>query len=181
MTRRGLLEDVPSPIPIVELLPGLLQEDTFMQRFAGGFDAVMAPILLTLDNLEAYFDPSTAPRDFVGWLAEWVGMALDENWPLERQRALVGGAVDLFDWRGTVRGLSAHVTLYAGTEPEIEESGASSWSDRPNSPLPGQPEPRLVVRVRVAAPSTLDVNRLDRIVSASKPAHIPHRVEVLSS
>lgn len=152
-----------------------------MKRFAGGFDAVVAPILLTLDNLEAYFDPSTAPGDFVRWLAEWVGIALDEDWPLERQRALVEEAVDLFDWRGTVRGLSAHVSLYAGTQPEIEESGGSSWSESPNSPLPGHSEPSLVVRVRVTEPSTLDVNRLDRIVSASKPAHVPHRVEVLGS
>lgn len=178
---RGLIEDLASPVPVVEQLPGLLQEDAFTQRFANGFDAVMAPILLTLDNLEAYFDPATAPPDFVGWLAEWVGVALDENWPPERQRALVAGAVDLFNWRGTVGGLSAHVALYAGSEPEIEDSGGSTWSETPNSPLPGEDQPRLVVRVRDAASHSLDLKRLDRIVSVSKPAHIPHRVEVVSS
>jgi phage tail-like protein len=174
-----LIEGLPSPFPTLEALPALLQDDAFIQRFSGGIDAVMAPIYLTLDNLDAYFDPGTAPADFLGWLADWVGVAIDENWPLDRQRALVAGAVDLFQWRGTRRGLAAHVVLYTGVEPEIEESGGCEWSLTPGSAPPGNAQPELVVRVRVADPATVDTNRLDRIVSASKPAHVPHRVEVV--
>src|SRR5438105_1541424 len=103
---RAVIEGLTSPVPILEQLPGLLQEDTFVQRMAAGFDQVLAPIFLSLDNIAAYFDPTTAPPDFIGWLADWVGIALDENWPLEHQRALVAGSVDLFNWRGTVRGLT---------------------------------------------------------------------------
>jgi phage tail-like protein len=176
---RGHTEGLVNPHPLIALLPGLLQDDTFIQRFADGLDDIAAPILLSLDNVEAYLDPATAPSDFVEWIAEWVGIALDENWPLPQQRALVAQAVDLFHWRGTVRGLSAHVALYAGVEPEIIESGASAWSPAPNAALPGAGAPNLVVRVRVADPSALDANRLHQIVSTSKPAHIPHQIEVL--
>lgn len=175
---RGLIEGAVSPVPVVEQLPGMLQDDPFVQRFVAGFDAVMAPILLTLDNLEAYFDPATAPADFVGWLGDWIGIALDENWPLERRRELVTSAVDLFQWRGTVRGLSAHVALYTGAVPEIDESGGTSWSETPNAPLPGHEVAMLVVRVPSNSGNELDLKRLDRIVSASKPAHMPHKVEV---
>jgi hypothetical protein len=140
---------------------------------------VLAPILLSLDNVEAYLDPGTTPPDFVEWIAEWVGIALDENWPLHQQRALVAKAVELYHWRGTARGLSAHVALYAGVEPEISESGGSAWSPAPNASLPGARAPNLVVRIRVADPTRLDANRLDQIVSASKPAHVPHSIEVL--
>jgi phage tail-like protein len=178
---RGHTDGLVNPHPIVDLLPGLLQDDAFIQRFADGLDHVLAPVLLSLDNIDAYLDPGTAPPDFVEWIAEWVGIALDENWPLQQQRALVAQAVDLFHWRGTVRGLSAHVALYAGVEPEIFESGASAWSPAPNASLPGEASPNLVVRVRVADPAGLDAARLDQIVSASKPAHIPHSIEVLGA
>jgi phage tail-like protein len=176
---RGLVEGLPNPHAIVQFLPGLLQEDAFVQRLVAGLDDVLAPILLSLDNLDAYLDPATAPPDFLEWLGEWVGIAFDENWPLDQQRALVAGAVDLFHWRGTVRGLSAHVALYTGVEPDIEETGGCSWSPNPNSDLPGHAEPSLIIRVQLSNRNDVDVSRLNRIVSASKPAHIPHRVEIL--
>ena len=46
---------------------------------------------------------------------------------------------------------------------------------------PGTAEPSLVVRVRVPDPAAVDTKRLDRVVSASKPAHVPHTVEVIKS
>jgi hypothetical protein len=33
--------------------------------------------------------------------------------------------------------------------------------------------------VRVPHPAAVDVGRLDALVAATKPAHVPHRVEVL--
>jgi hypothetical protein len=37
----------------------------------------------------------------------------------------------------------------------------------------------LLVRVRVANPASVDTEKLDRIVRAAKPAHVPHKVEIL--
>lgn len=179
---RGLIDGLPTPHPLEEFLPGMLQDDGFVRRFVAGLDSVLAPVLLDLDNLDAYLDPATAPADFVEWLSGWLGIALDENWPLQRQRSLVADAVELFRWRGTIRGLSAEVALYTGVVPEIEESGGCISSSVPNATLPGTGNPNLVVRVRTSDPAAvdhIDATRLNEIVSACKPAHVPHQVLII--
>jgi phage tail-like protein len=176
---RGLIEGLESPHPLGQALPALYQEDEFTQRFTAALDEVLAPIFCTLDNLEAYFDPRLAPGDFVAWLAGWVGLTLDEHWPVDRQRALIAQAGELYRWRGTARGLAAHIALYTGTEPEVVDSGGCEWSATPGSTIPGTAEPRLTVRVRVPDPATVDQRRIEAIVAAAKPAHVLHEIEVL--
>ncbi len=176
---RGGIDDLNSPYRFVELLPAIFQEDEFIQRWMVGFDSVLSPLASTLDNIEAYFDPGIAPQDFVAYLASWVGVELDETWSDDARRELVRRAVELFKIRGTVEGLRQHVAIYAGVEPEIEESGGCTFSLEANSPLPGEDQPRLVVRVRVPGDSPIDEGRLERLVGAAKPAHIPHHVEVV--
>src|SRR5436853_5114389 len=134
---RAHVPDLISPHPLGLALPAIYHEDPVVQSFLTAFDEVMAPILCTLDNFDAYLDPRLTPPDFLEWLGGWVGMALDEHWPLERRRALVQAAVELYRWRGTVRGLAAQVALHTGVEPEIEESGGLVWSSRPGQAVPG--------------------------------------------
>ena len=178
---RGLIEGMESPHPLGATLPALFQEDGFAQRLTAALDEVMAPVFSTLDNLDAYFDPRLAPADFVAWLAAWVGLTLDENWPLARQRALIADAAGLYRWRGTAKGLAAHVALYTGTEPEVLDTGACEWSATPGAPVPGTAEPRVTVRLRVPDPAAIDQRRLERIVAAAKPAHVIHEIEVVQS
>lgn len=176
---REAIANLESPYPLGAALPALYQEDGLAQRFTAALDEILAPVFCTLDNLDAYFDPRLAPDDFVAWLAGWVGLAVDDNWPLERQRALIAEAANLYRWQGTARGLAAHVALYTGTTPEIVDSGGSSWSTASGGDLPGMREPRITVRIRVDKESDLDTNRIDAIVAAAKPAHVPHEIEVL--
>jgi phage tail-like protein len=183
---RGTLapEVLASPHPLVSLLPGLYQQDDFVERFTGALDTVLAPVTGVLDSCEAYVDPMLAPLDFVAWLAQWVGVELDATWPEDRRRTLVARAADLCAWRGTVRGLAALVEISTGVVPEIEETGGVTWTAEPPPAggLPGSASPALVVRVRVpggAAP--VDPVRLDRLVAGAKPAHVAHRVEVLAA
>jgi phage tail-like protein len=176
---RGLIEGLDSPHPIGMRLPGLYADNDFVQRFVSAFDTALAPIFVTLDCLPAYLDPRLAPEDFLDWLAGWVGLELDESWTIERRRELVGRAVELHRWRGTRRGIAAHVALVTGGEVEVTDSGAVAWSLRPQTRLPGSDRPFLHVRVRVPDPSTVNLRRLDALVAAAKPAHLPHTVEVL--
>lgn len=178
---RGTVDGLANPHPMAAGLPSMFLEDDFTLRFISGLDEVLAPILHALDNVPAYLDPSLAPPDFVAWLAGWMGLALDENWELGQRRALVAQALDLYRWRGTRRGLTEHVSLYCGVEPEIEDSGGVAWAAAPGGDLPGEGDPTMVVRVRVADPGELDEARLDRLVVAAKPAHVSHRVEVVAS
>lgn len=177
---RGLIPGLESPHPLGLAMPALFHDDDFAQRMLSAFDEVLAPIFCTLDNIDAYFDPDLAPDDFVPWLATWVGMALDENWSLARQRELVKRAGDLYSWRGTARGLAAQVAIYTGVEPEIVETGGCTWSAAPGAQAPGSVEPRVTVRIRVTGADAVDEERLERIVASAKPAHVVHEVEVIT-
>jgi phage tail-like protein len=177
---RGAGAVLANPFPMGERLPGLYQDDDFIQRFTSAFDEALAPAVAALDNLAAYLDPAVAPADFVEWLAGWVGVSLDENWPLERRRDLVAQAAVLYRRRGTAGALAEQVALYAGVVPEVVETGGVAWSAEPGGPLPGSTEARLTVRVTVPDPSAVDVRRLEAIVAEAKPAHIPATVEVVA-
>lgn len=173
---RGSLELVETPRPIGLTLPAPLQEDDFAQRFTAGLDKVLAPVFLTLDNVDCYFDPLISPEDFLDWLASWVGLALDENWPIQKQRRLIAQAVELYSWRGTIKGVAALVEIYADVVPEITETGGVATSEVPGGKPPGSNKATMKVTVRGAE---VEPARIDVIVSAAKPAHIAHEIEVL--
>lgn len=177
---RGLVEGLGTPHPIGAMLPALYHEDGFVQRFTAGLDDVAAPAISVLDNLPSYFDPVLAPEDFLPWLAGWVGIALDENWPLERRRRLLARAGDLYRSRGTARGLSEQVELLTGTAPVIEESGGTVWSPTPGASPPGNALAHLVVRVREFKDRPVDRRRLESVVRDAKPAAVSHRIEVVA-
>jgi phage tail-like protein len=176
---RGVVEGLDTPYPIGTLLPAVFQEDPVAMRWTGALDQVLAPAISTLDCLPAYLEPSLAPPDFVHWLARCLGTVLDENWPLERQRATVAQCVRLFRLRGTAEGLRALIELVTGGEAEISESGGVRWSTVPNTALPGRAQARLTVRVTVPQGSRVDLSALEEMLVAEKPAHVPHRLELV--
>ena len=117
-----------SNIEYQRYLRNLLAGDagSFVRRFTDALDEVLAPVVATLDNLPAYFDPRTAPEHFLDWLAAWVGLELFEKWPPELRRPLVADAVQRHRERGTKLSVQNVVALFAEVDPEhvmIEESG----------------------------------------------------------
>lgn len=175
---RGTLAGLATPHPLGRTLPGLYQDDDFTQRLCAGLDEVLAPVVATLDGLPAYLDPGTSPTDVLAWLAGWTGVVLDDATPPDRRREQVRRAAELHRWRGTARGVREAVRLWCGCEAEVSESGAAAWSAEPGAQLPGDPVPALLVRVRSTG-GQLDLDLLETVVTASKPAHVPHRVEVV--
>lgn len=167
--------------PLGLALPALYHEDEFVQRLCEALDEVIAPVASTLDNLGAYLDPSLAPDDFVEWLSSWVGVSLDQTWPLARRRELVARAAQIYRHRGTPGSLADLVELDLGVRPEVIEGGGVSWSEAPDAPLPGRATTEVVVRVAVPDPDAVDRARLDRLVRTNKPAHLAHRVEVVQA
>jgi phage tail-like protein len=176
---RGSVDGLASAHPLGELLPGVYLEDSLAQRFTEGLDTVLAPVFVTLDCLEAYLDPWLTPRDFLPWLASWVGIELDETWPEDRQRAMVAAAARLHRDRGTHRGLAEYVELLTGGEVELVESGGTQWSAESGAAAPGTATPLLQVIVRVSDPNSVNQARLDRAVRDARPAHLPYQVHVL--
>jgi phage tail-like protein len=174
---RGIVPGLASPHPLGETLPALYADDSLARRLCQALDEVLAPVLSTLDCLPAYLDPATAPADLVEWLAGWVGVAIAPGMPDRRRRQLVAAAAELYVWRGTLSAIRDIVELSSGQIPEIRESGGTSWSQDPNAPLPGRPEPELIVRLR-ASPD-VDQARLTALIDAFVPAHVPWRLELL--
>lgn len=176
MTRVGV-PGLPTPHPLADRLPAVYLEDGFVQRFTAALDEVLAPVFATLDGLSGYLDPWLAPADFVDWLANWVALDVDESWTPAQRRELIANAVELHRWRGTPRGLAAHVRLLTGSDAEVVDSGGCVSSDLPNGPLPGASPARVTLRVRAA--DAVDEFRLRAAVAAAVPAHVAVTVEVL--
>jgi phage tail-like protein len=176
---RGTVDILATPHPMGPAMPAVYQEDPFAQSFLGALDTVLAPVVGTLDNFDAYLDPYLAPDDFLGWLATWVGMTIDESWTSERRRQVVARAVELYRLRGTATGLAEQIEIHTGGAVEIIENGGTAWSIDAGGELPGSPKPLLVVRIQVEDPKSVDGGRIEAIVAASKPAHVEHRVEIV--
>lgn len=180
-SRRGSVDGLGSSLPLGTMLPAVFADDDLAQRFVGGLDDVIAPVLNVLDCLDTYFDPALAPADFTAWLGTWVGAETDGTEPEARLRAAVIAAAGLHRVRGTAHGLREAVRLAFGVEPEIAESGGAEWNARPLGPFPGAPRPHLRVTVRLPDPAPADTHRLDRLVAAARPAHMPYSVEVTAA
>ena len=177
---RGTVSGLETAAPLGPMLPAIYQEDEFAMRFVAGFDDVLAPVLTTLDCLVDYFDPALTATDFLEWLAGWVGIEVDEAWQTERRRAAVATAVEMYRMRGTISGLRANLEVLSGGRVEITDSGGVAWSTSPMGPLPGQESPRLAVRVTLPEVTERTTKAIDAIVTAAKPAHVVHRVEVVT-
>ncbi|MFC8371645.1 MULTISPECIES: phage tail protein [unclassified Streptomyces] len=188
---RGSVDGLGSSAPIGATLPAIFADDDLAQRFVAGLDEVLAPFLVVLDNLDSYFDPALAPLDFTRWLADWVGAETDgietDGAPADgltgeqRLRAAVAAATYLHRVRGTRRGLSEAVRLVFGVTPRITESGAAEWHARPLGPVPGDRRPHLHVSLALPDPTAADTHRLDTLVAAARPAHMPYTVEVTAA
>lgn len=176
---RGIVESLETGAPLVERLPAVLQEDDFTERLVSAFDVALAPIIATLDDLDAYVDPHVAPDDFVDWLATWVGVDFPYAWDLPRRREIVAGAVASYQRDGSVKGIRFAVELATNASVEITDTGGASWSTTPNSPLPGGPDFGVHVRVVTDDPDSVDARRIGALVAAIKPAHVVHTVEVV--
>lgn len=178
---RGALPGLVSPHPIGRTLPAVFGDDPLAQALCAGLDEVLAPVIVTLDALPAYFDPATAPDDMLGWLATWVGVVVDRHQSAARQRELVRTGAEVLQWRGTVRGVREAVRSVFGIDPEIDEPGSVVWSVDPDTPVPDARHGELEVRLGVTDPAAFDLRRLDALVGIVTPVHIAHRVAVFAA
>jgi phage tail-like protein len=176
-----LVDDPCSPRNVI-LTTRTWQRRNFAMRFLSAFDEVLAPVFVTLDNLDAYVDVRLTPSDFVDWLSGWVDLIPNHAWPVPRRRERIARAARLVRSWGTAEGIRDYIAAFAGVDPsnvEIVENGGVAYSPTPGGELPGRPEPHLKVRVAVPDPSQVDVGLLEQNVAGAKPAHVLHEVEVV--
>jgi P2-related tail formation protein len=107
------------------------------------------------------------------WLASWFGLALDERWPEIKRRELIRSAVNLYQWRGTKRGLSEFIRLYTGMSPDILEPGIGGKEAQKEMAS------IFIVRVKKSETDEMDPFVLSSIIEMEKPAHASYRIEFI--
>ena len=168
-------------------LPSIYRQDSFIRRLLLIFESVLLPLEGLVDTLALYTEPELTPAEFLPWLAQWVGLALDASWPLDRQRTLIHDAAEIYRWRGTRHGLALHIQAYTGTTPHIQEYadgfvlGRDSALGRTTQLRQAVRDPLLVVvTVPVPAGATVDPAVLRAIIEEDKPAHVSYRLRLVS-
>jgi len=85
---------------------GVATQADFLERFIGNLEGVMT----SLEDRIAYSDlvtrPETVPTEALAWLADWVGFQFEAGWSESQRRIFLSRALELYQWHGTVRGLS---------------------------------------------------------------------------
>ena len=109
------------PSRYLQYLPAIYSEDEFMGRFLKIFESILTPVEQTVGQIPLYFDPKLAPEEFLPWLAFWLDLVLDREWPVAKRRRLISYATQLYQWRGTRRGLETYIEIYTGVRPVITE------------------------------------------------------------
>jgi phage tail-like protein len=175
----------------LKYLPALYTEqDEFMGHFMMLFESFWRPIDRQIDDIHFYFDPRLAPPDLLPWLASWVDLTLDEQWPEEQRRLLLLSMVMLYRRRGTRRGLQDYLEIYTGRKPQITEHGAHNFelskSNRlgPSVALGKQNMPHTFsVGLKLPRAET-DEKRQERrrkiqaIIESEKPAHTSYILNI---
>lgn len=166
--------DDTSPSYLLDYLPEIYQQDPFIGRFLRIFEEVLAPIERMLDSMPAYFDPTVTRPDVLEWLAGWLGVSLDERWPLIRRRVYVRRASELFSLRGTARGLSIAIEALTGIIPEITQPTVAELANDP-----AQRQFRFRVTLHTPDSVTIDREALERAIEAEKPAFAAYALEIV--
>lgn len=151
---------------------------TFFEEFVRAFDEVLAPIHAVVEDLDLYLDPRTCPSDFLPWLSSWLGISLNERWPLPRRRRFVAEAASIFRLRGTAEGLRRAVRLYTGAEPEVIEPGVVTVSQIPRPELTPQLSMVVIIVPSEVDGTALEPDLVEQIARLMVPAHIPFEVRL---
>jgi phage tail-like protein len=178
-----IVEDAVSPSSYLQYLPAPYHADASLGRFLRIFECILGPIEQRIDTIAWCFDPLLTPPELLPWLASWVGMDLDENWPLARRRQLVRWAAQLYRWRGTRLGMRTHLALYTGYPPLIVENFEGLRLDQDgglgtNARLGSTRQDWISVTVLVRCVEEVDESIVRHIIEFQKPASVAYRFTI---
>jgi phage tail-like protein len=107
-------------------LPAIYQEDEagreLLERYLAIFETVLDGIETTIGRTAELIDPGRTPPELLDWLAQWLDLAVEEEWPETVKRRLIARAADLYARKGTPAGLADFIEIVTGTRPLIRES-----------------------------------------------------------
>jgi phage tail-like protein len=144
----------------LEYLPAIYHEHPFLGQFLVPFEEVLTIFEELLSSVDRYFAPALTDADFLPWLANWVALALDEEWDETKRRQLISEAVELYQSRGTVYGLKRYLEIYAGLVPEIQE-----WS------WPGGMQIGVASQIGGTTPEDASLARIESMTQRQPPEY----------
>lgn len=177
---RGYVKDLQTPFPLIQAVPPMLAQDSFIQRMLPAFDEVLAPIISTLDCLDSYFDPAIAPEDFLHYLSTWVTSNAGNEFSIPGLRHGVATAVAMSGWRGTSSSLSERFFLYDLESIELQEGGGVTVSTTATDPATWPDAAPMVATVTITPlkDSPNSVASITNLISYFVPAHVQLNVVV---
>ena len=164
LPRLPLTWPLPPRSSYLQFLPSFFSRDSLLDRLLLIFESILAPIEQSVDHMPLILDVRTMPADLLPWVASWLDLTLNENWPESRRRDLIQAASELYRWRGTRQGLSHYLEIYAGVTPEVEDE-----LDQPHS---------FRVTLHVPADQPVDEDLVRAIIDAEKPAHTGYELQI---
>jgi phage tail-like protein len=112
-------------ITSLEFLPAVYKQPEesrdFLNRFLSVLDHLRGATEATVERFSFYLGPRSTAESFLGWLAGWVGMTLENQWPVWKRRKLLEQSPLLYRDRGKPAGLARHLEIYLGRAPAILE------------------------------------------------------------
>jgi len=108
-------------------LPAVYQEDPaskeFLERFLSIFETIFSGLEATIEKIPELFDPKLTPKEFLDWLAQWLDLGIEEEWPADVKRRLISEAASLYQKKGSPGGLAEFIEIVTeGRRPIIQES-----------------------------------------------------------
>ncbi len=180
-TGRAAVAGLASPFPLVHFTPGLISDDPLVRQLLSALDEVLAPVISTLDCMDAYLDPDVAPIDMVKYLASWLLAEVDDEWDEAAVRRDVRQAHARAKWAGTARSLYERLLPNEVEALIIEDCGSTKALTQPSDPSEwANPETlEIVLRVKPRRTEASELRRIERIARGLVPAHVTLRVEKL--
>jgi phage tail-like protein len=158
-------------------LPAIYQDNSFGVRFVGALEPLLDPIVALLDSLPAHVDPDVGPEDVLALLGHWLGLEVDEAWPIERKRELVRRGDELARRHGTRAGLELTLKIAFPEHPlRVEDSGAVTWAGKT-----GKKAEKSGAGFVVYCDAPLDEHELgavSRLIEQVKPVNVTYKLRV---
>jgi phage tail-like protein len=159
-------------------LPAVYQENDLGVRFVGALEPLLDPIVALLDSLPAHVDPDLAPEDVLALLARWLGLEVDEAWPVERKRELVRRGDELARRHGTRAGLELTLKIAFPDHPlRVEDTGQVTWAGKTDAKKPDRSGAGFVVYCD-APLDEHELGAVSRLIEQVKPVNVTYKLRV---
>ena len=89
--------------------------EEIIDRYLNYLDPALVPMTAHLE------DADELDSEFLAYLAGWVALVFDQNWPLERRREWLRRIVPLYKRRGTRDGIAEYLAMFVGNQARIDE------------------------------------------------------------